>query len=156
MKTIQVKTGSRIEFVDITSRVEDVISKSSVKEGTAVVYVPHTTAGVTINEAADPAVVKDIADKLSELIPHDKSYRHAEGNADSHIKATLVGSSVHVIISGGSAALGTWQGIFFASSTVRGVERFLSRFNPIRDSFFRFCTPQVCGTFLHPEHDFGE
>jgi len=113
MKTIQVKTGSRIEFVDITSRVQEVISKSGVKDGIAVVYVPHTTAGVTINEAADPAVVQDIIGKLSQLIPHHNSYRHGEGNADAHIKATLVGSSVHLIVSGGSAALGTWQGIFF-------------------------------------------
>jgi secondary thiamine-phosphate synthase enzyme len=113
MKTIQVKTGSRIEFVDITSRVQEAISKSGVKEGIAVVYVPHTTAGVTINEAADPAVVQDIIGKLSQLVPHHNSYRHAEGNADAHIKATLVGSSVHLIVSGGSAALGTWQGIFF-------------------------------------------
>lgn len=113
METIQVKTGSRIQFADITSRVQEVISKSGVKEGIAVVYVPHTTAGVTINEAADPAVAQDIVGKLSQLVPHDNSYRHAEGNSDAHIKATLVGSSVHLIVSRGAAALGTWQGIFF-------------------------------------------
>ncbi len=113
METMQVKTRSRIEFVDITSRVKEAISKSGVKEGVAVVYVPHTTAAVTINEAADPAVVQDIAEKLSQLVPHDKSYRHTEGNADAHIKTTLVGSSVHLIVSGGSAVLGTWQGVFF-------------------------------------------
>ncbi len=113
METIQVKTGSRIQFADITSRVQEVISKSGVKEGIAVVYVPHTTAGVTINEAADLAVVQDIIGKFSQLVPHDNSYRHAEGNSDAHIKATLVGSSVHLIVSGGAAALGTWQGIFF-------------------------------------------
>lgn len=113
METIQVNTGSRIQFADITSRVQEVISKSGVKDGIAVVYVPHTTAGVTINEAADPAVVQDIIGKLSQLVPNDNSYRHAEGNSDAHIKATLVGSSVHLIVSGGAAALGTWQGIFF-------------------------------------------
>ncbi|MGB6063461.1 MAG: secondary thiamine-phosphate synthase enzyme YjbQ [Desulfomonilaceae bacterium] len=113
METMQVKTRSRIEFVDITSRVKEAISKTGVKEGVAVVYVPHTTAAVTINEAADPAVVQDIAEKLSQLVPHDKSYRHTEGNADAHIKTTLVGSSVHLIVSGGSAVLGTWQGVFF-------------------------------------------
>ncbi len=113
METMQVKTKSRIEFVDITSRVKEAISKSGVKEGVAVVYVPHTTAAVTINEAADPAVVQDIGEKLSQLVPHDKSYRHTEGNADAHIKTTLVGSSVHLIISDGSTVLGTWQGVFF-------------------------------------------
>ena len=113
MKTIQVKTGSKIEFADITSRVQEVISKSGVKDGIALVYVPHTTAGVTINEAADPAVVQDINAKLSTLVPHKENYRHAEGNADAHIKASLMGSSVQVIILRGSPVLGTWQGIFF-------------------------------------------
>ncbi len=79
----------------------------------AVVYVPHTTAGITINEAADPSVVDDINDKLSSLVPHRGSYKHGEGNADAHIKASLMGSSVHVVISEGSPVLGTWQGIFF-------------------------------------------
>lgn len=112
METIKVKTTSRIEFVEITSEVRDSIARSGTKDGLAIVYVPHTTAGVTINEAADPAVVQDINAKLSSLVPHQASYRHTEGNADAHIKASLMGSSVHVIISGGSLALGTWQGIF--------------------------------------------
>ncbi len=113
METIQVKTDSRCQFVDITSRIEDAIAKSKVQEGVVLVYVPHTTGGVTINEAADPSVVEDIQAKLSELVPHHGRYRHAEGNADAHIKTTLVGSSVHLIISRGSLLLGTWQGIFF-------------------------------------------
>lgn len=113
METFQVKTGSRVEFVDITSQVRQVISRSGVKEGVALVYVPHTTAGVTINEAADPSVVQDINATLSELVPHHRNYRHSEGNADAHIKASLMGSSVSVILSGGSPVLGTWQGIFF-------------------------------------------
>jgi secondary thiamine-phosphate synthase enzyme len=113
MEALQVKSNGRIQFVDITSRVRDTISKSGVQDGFAVIFVPHTTAGVTINEAADPAVAEDIKDKLAKLAPHSDSYRHMEGNSDAHIKATLVGSSVHVIISGGAPALGTWQGIFF-------------------------------------------
>jgi secondary thiamine-phosphate synthase enzyme len=113
METIKVKTTSRIEFVEITRQVQDAISRSGVKEGLAIVYVPHTTAGVTINEAADPAVVQDINAKLSSLFPHQANYRHTEGNADAHIKASLMGSSVQAIISRGSPALGTWQGIFF-------------------------------------------
>jgi len=113
METIKVKTSSRIEFVEITRQVQDAISRSGAKEGLAIVYVPHTTAGVTINEAADPAVVQDINTKLSSLVPHQANYRHTEGNADAHIKASLMGSSAQVIISRGSPVLGTWQGIFF-------------------------------------------
>ncbi|MDQ7785302.1 MAG: secondary thiamine-phosphate synthase enzyme YjbQ [Desulfomonilaceae bacterium] len=113
METIRVKTSSRIQFVDITSRVREAIAKSGVLDGIAVVHVSHTTAGITINEAADPAVVSDINTKLSQLVPYQDSYRHMEGNSDAHIKATLVGSSVSLIISGGSPVLGTWQGIFF-------------------------------------------
>jgi secondary thiamine-phosphate synthase enzyme len=113
MEIVQVATGSRIEFVNITSKVRDAISNTGIKEGIAVVYVPHTTAAVTINEAADPSVVQDIISKLSQFIPHHGGYRHTEGNSDAHIKTSLVGSSVHLIVSGGSPSLGTWQGIFF-------------------------------------------
>ena len=113
METVQVKTVSRIQFVDVTSRVREAISKSGVREGMALVYVPHTTAGITINEAADPSVAEDSREKLSQLVPHKASYRHSDGNSDAHIKTSLVGSSVHVIVSGGSPLLGTWQGIFF-------------------------------------------
>jgi secondary thiamine-phosphate synthase enzyme len=113
MEVVQVRTGTRIEFVDITSKISDVVAKSGVKEGIAVVYVPHTTAAVTINEAADPSVVLDIQAKLSQLVPHQGGYRHHEGNSDAHIKSTLVGCAVHLIVSGGAPVLGTWQGIFF-------------------------------------------
>ncbi len=113
MQTIEVKTGSRIEFVDITSRIRDVLTKSGVKEGALIVYVPHTTAGVTINEAADPSVVQDISTKLTQLVPHQGPYKHIEGNSDAHIKASIVGSSVHMLVSRAAPVLGTWQGIFF-------------------------------------------
>jgi secondary thiamine-phosphate synthase enzyme len=113
METIEVRTGSRIEFVDITSKVREAISRSGVGDGIAVVFVTHTTAGVTINEAADPSVVTDINTNLSQLVPHRDAYRHAEGNSDAHIKASLMGSSAHLIVSGGKPILGTWQGVFF-------------------------------------------
>ncbi len=113
MEVVQIKTMSRIQFVDITDRVRDVITRNQVKDGIAIVYVPHTTAGVTINEAADPAVVEDINTSLSHLIPHKGGYRHSEGNADAHIKASLMGSSINIIISEGALVLGTWQGVFF-------------------------------------------
>jgi len=110
---ITIKTGKRNEFVDITQEVSELISAQGVKEGFVILYVPHTTAGITINEHADPSVKRDILNKLEELVPPDKGYTHMEGNADSHIKATLVGNTLTIPISGGRLVLGTWQGIFF-------------------------------------------
>jgi secondary thiamine-phosphate synthase enzyme len=111
--SVKVKTDSRIDMVDITSSIQKEVSKSDVKDGIAVIYVPHTTAGITINEGADPAVCDDIMAKLSELVPPNAGYRHGEGNADSHIKASLMGSSVSVLVENGNLVLGTWQKIFF-------------------------------------------
>ena len=111
--SINVKTRSRVEMVDITSLVQKEISKAKTSDGLCLVYVPHTTAGITINEGADPAVCKDILDKLNELVPANAGYRHMEGNADSHIKVSLMGSSVHVMVENGRLVLGTWQKIFF-------------------------------------------
>jgi secondary thiamine-phosphate synthase enzyme len=111
--TINVKTHTRIEMKDITSSVQQEISKTGVREGICVVYVPHTTAGITINEGADPAVCQDIVNKLNELAPPGAGYLHLEGNADSHIKTSLMGSSVTVPVEKGRLVLGTWQKIFF-------------------------------------------
>ena len=108
-----VRTTMRNQFVDITDKVREAVRKSGVKSGIAVVYVPHTTAGITINEGADPAVRVDIINWLNEYVPEDRHYRHLEGNSDSHIKASLVGSSVNLIIENGDIVLGTWQSIFF-------------------------------------------
>jgi len=108
-----VKTSARSEMVDITSLVGKEISKAGFQDGICMVYVPHTTAGITINEGADPAVCRDIIDKLNQLVPPNAGYRHMEGNADSHIKASLMGSSVSVIVDNGRLLLGTWQKIFF-------------------------------------------
>ncbi len=113
MFTFTLKTSSRVQFLNITSEIRRAIAETGLKEGTALVYVPHTTAGITINEAADPAVVSDINRKLSQLIPVEGSYRHTEGNSDAHIKASLMGSSIQVIVSAGNLVLGEWQGIFF-------------------------------------------
>lgn len=110
---IALRTGSRIEMVDITTRVRDVVRKSGVKSGICTLYVPHTTAAVTINENADPSVRGDIETTLSRLIPYHGNYSHLEGNADAHIKSTVVGPSITVIIENGDLILGTWQGIFF-------------------------------------------
>jgi len=113
MESIQVKTGAREHFLDITRVVADAVHRSGLKEGVATVFVPHTTAGITINESADPSVASDIEQKLAELVPHASRYQHAEGNSDAHIKASIMGSSVHLIIADGQLVLGTWQGIFF-------------------------------------------
>lgn len=111
--SIGIKTKSRNEMVDITSLVRRELTNLGIKEGVCVVYVPHTTAGVTINEGADPSVSSDILNKLKELVPANAGYSHMEGNSDSHIKASLMGSSVSVIVEDGNLILGTWQKIFF-------------------------------------------
>ena len=111
--TVSVKTRSRVDMVDITSLIQGEVSRAGVTEGFCLVYVPHTTAGITINEGADPAVCLDIMAKLNEMVPQDPRYRHAEGNSDSHIKASLTGSSVTVLVEKARLVLGTWQKIFF-------------------------------------------
>jgi len=111
--SFNIKTGSRIEMVDITGSVQEEISKSGVSEGICTVYVPHTTAGITVNEGADPSVCRDILARLNALVPQDAGYHHREGNADSHVKASFMGSSASLIVEKGRLILGTWQKIFF-------------------------------------------
>jgi secondary thiamine-phosphate synthase enzyme len=111
---LTVPTKRRSQLEDVTERVQQVVASSGVDEGICYVVVPHTTAGVTVNEAADPAVVHDMLNYLDELVPTDASFLHAEGNSDAHIKAALVGHSAVVPIEGGELVLGTWQGIYLA------------------------------------------
>ncbi len=113
MTTITVTTRTRTEMIDITDRVAEEVRASGIREGTATVFVPHTTAGVTINENADPDVTDDLVAALDRLIPRRGPYRHGEGNSDAHIKSTLVGQASTIPVSGGHLALGTWQGIYF-------------------------------------------
>lgn len=113
MKTIGVSTSRREELVDITSRVRRVVRESSVDEGICVLWSTHTTGGLTVNESADPDVARDIEDVLGELVPRGADYRHLEGNADSHVKTSLVGPGLTLLISEGEIVLGTWQGVFF-------------------------------------------
>jgi secondary thiamine-phosphate synthase enzyme len=110
---ITVRTRSRNELVDITERVREILEQSAVREGICHVFVPHTTAAITVNEKADPDVARDIRETLSKLVPEGEGYRHAEGNSDAHVKSSLVGVSVFVPVSGGDLLLGTWQAIFF-------------------------------------------
>jgi len=112
VQQLTVKTTSKEEFVDITRRVEEVVTASGVQQGICHLYIPHTTCGLTINEHADPDVVRDIRKVLKEMVPDSGDYRHAEGNSPAHVKSSLVGVNAAVFIEGGRLALGTWQGIF--------------------------------------------
>jgi secondary thiamine-phosphate synthase enzyme len=113
IKEISVKTSSRVELIDITHLVEKVVSESKIKSGLCIIYVPHTTAAVTINENADPSVRRDITSELNKIVPFDDNYSHLEGNAAAHIKASIIGPSENILVDGGSLVLGTWQGIYF-------------------------------------------
>jgi len=112
MEKFVIKTNKRKEFVDITERVEQVIQNLKIKDGICFLFVPHTTCGITINENADPSVRVDIMDKLEELIPENAGYSHSEGNADAHIKSSILGHSLIVFVENSSLVLGTWQGIY--------------------------------------------
>ena len=113
MKEIRISTRSSTELVDITREVQRVVAESRVPDGVCHVYVPHTTAGITINENADPSVREDILMELNKIVPFQDNYKHLEGNAAAHIKASMVGSSETIPVEGGRLLLGTWQGIFF-------------------------------------------
>lgn len=113
MEKISIKTTSRTELVDITDRIGLIVSKSQIKDGVCSLFCPHTTAGLTINENADPSVKMDIVNTLNRLIPHNLNYAHSEGNSDAHIKSSLMAQSLAIFIEGGRLALGTWQGIYF-------------------------------------------
>jgi secondary thiamine-phosphate synthase enzyme len=112
MIRIEVATSARAELVDVTARVREAVRAGGLADGAALVYCPHTTAGVTIQENADPDVQRDLLLALERAVPYQAGYRHAEGNADSHVKSALVGASQLVPVEGGALALGTWQGIY--------------------------------------------
>ena len=113
MEKINIKTSQRIELIDITEKVQAAVAKKKIKDGVCFIFCPHTTAGLTINENADPSVKRDIINVLNKLVPAGAGYAHSEGNADSHVKSSLFGSSLSIFVEGGRLALGTWQGIYF-------------------------------------------
>jgi len=113
LKEIQVNTNQQVEFVKITSQIQSLIDENNIKEEICHIFVPHTTAGITINEGADPDVVSDMTQELNKIVPFKDNYRHLEGNSAAHIKASMMGSSVSVLIQNGKLQLGTWQAIFF-------------------------------------------
>ena len=110
---LTVKTTARTEMINITARVEEALKLAQVYNGVCMIYVPHTTAGVTINESADPTVSRDILMVLNQIVPWEADYRHREGNSPAHVKSSLVGASELVAVENGRLVLGTWQGIFF-------------------------------------------
>ena len=110
---LSVKTGAKTELVDITSQVQQAIQSSGIQNGFCLLYVPHTTAAVTINESADPSVKEDVLMMLNQIVPWEGGYRHLEGNSPAHVKATLVGASEWIAVENRQLVLGTWQGIFF-------------------------------------------
>lgn len=110
---LTVKTRAQTELVDITADVSRLVADSGVRNGLCLVYVPHTTAGVTINENADPSVPKDLMMVLNQMVPWKADYRHLEGNSPAHVKSTLVGASQTIAVENGRLVLGTWQGVFF-------------------------------------------
>ncbi|KYC57696.1 MAG: hypothetical protein APG08_00170 [Candidatus Methanofastidiosum methylothiophilum] len=111
--TINLKTNKKIESVDITRKINEIISKSKLSSGICMVYSPHTTSGIIINESYDPSVLEDITTFLSDIVPHNIDYKHIEGNSDAHIKSSIVGTSKIIIFENGELLLGTWQGVFF-------------------------------------------
>ncbi|MBE0481741.1 MAG: YjbQ family protein [Dehalococcoidia bacterium] len=113
IERIRINTRSRVECHELTREVREKVKASGTTNGLCYLFVPHTTAAVTLNEHADPSVMKDISRQLGKLVPEHNDYSHAEGNADAHIKASLMGSSAVVFIEGGELVLGTWQGVFF-------------------------------------------
>ncbi len=111
---LNIKTTKRTQLIDITSDIKSLVNKSKIKEGIVCVFVPHTTAAITINENADPTVVEDMIKELNKIVPFEDNYKHLEGNSAAHIKTSLVGSSENIIVKNNELLLGTWQGIYFA------------------------------------------
>lgn len=112
-KEITIRTNSHTEMQDITARIQQVVDESGVKEGICVAFVPHTTAALTINENADPDVVRDFTTELGKIVPWEDGYHHMEGNSAAHLKASMIGFSEQILIEDGKLQLGTWQGIYF-------------------------------------------
>jgi len=110
---LSIKTSTRVDLQDITTKILSLIKSTNVEGGTCHIFVPHTTAGIMVNEHADPSVVEDIREQLKAVVPQHNNYRHSEGNAPAHIKASLVGNSETLLIESGKLLLGMWQGVFF-------------------------------------------
>jgi secondary thiamine-phosphate synthase enzyme len=113
MEKLTIKTNARTEMLDITRLVQDTVNNKNIKDGIVTVFIPHTTAGVTINEGADPDVKRDMLSEINKIVPFEDGYHHMEGNSAAHIKTTLFGNSSQIIVQNGQLQLGTWQSIYF-------------------------------------------
>lgn len=113
IKEIGINSRARVEMINLTGKIEEMVAGAGFEQGTVIIYTPHTTAALTINESADPDVQKDLINKINKVIPFDDQYRHFEGNSAAHIKSSLIGASEHVIINQGKLLLGRWQAIYF-------------------------------------------
>lgn len=113
MEQFEIQSSCRTDFINITNPIQCMVTEAGLDEGVITVFVPHTTAGITINENADPDVVTDMKTVFDALIPWENKYRHAEGNTAAHVKSTICGSSIQIIVSGGRLQLGTWQSVYF-------------------------------------------
>ncbi len=113
IETLSISSSKRIEFIDITSQINAIIKKNKIEEGICFLHVPHTTAGITINENADPDVVADITSKTAKIFPKNDNYYHIEGNSDAHIKSSIFGQTLNLIINNAKLLLGTWQCVYF-------------------------------------------
>lgn len=113
IRYIEVRSRGRTEFIDITAEVRDLLRNAGVKNGLCHLFVLHTTAGITVNEGADPAVQRDITAFLGKLVPNDHYFTHSEGNSDAHIKSTIIGTSLTLLVESGKPVLGTWQAVYF-------------------------------------------
>lgn len=132
MHEINIRTRSRVDFQDITQEVQNAVQSSGVRSGVCYVFIPHTTAGITLNEHADPSVAEDISEKLEGLVPQHNKYHHREGNAPAHIKASLMGNSAVILIEEGQLVLGTWQGVFLCEFDGPRNRRVLFKITPDR------------------------
>ncbi len=113
LEKFEVRTSTRCEFIDITTRIKSIVSNSGIEDGICTIFIPHTTAAVTINENADPDVQYDMKNFMNNLIPKSNSFKHMEGNSDSHLKTSMFGPQLTVIVANGNLVLGRWQGIYF-------------------------------------------
>jgi secondary thiamine-phosphate synthase enzyme len=130
METLEIRTSTREEMIDITSQVKSMVRKKGWKDGTLLIYCPHTTGAITINEGADPDVVRDITVNMRKLVPHHGDYRHLEGNSDAHIKTSMFGPDQMLIINEGEVMLGTWQHIYFCEFDGPRSRKLWAQFTP--------------------------
>ncbi|MCR2043319.1 secondary thiamine-phosphate synthase enzyme YjbQ [Anaerosalibacter massiliensis] len=137
LEEIGINTNRRVEFIEITNSIQKIVTKSDIKEGICYLFVPHTTAGLTINENADPTVLEDMIMELNKIIPFDDNYEHLEGNSAAHIKSSLIGVNQMIIIEKGKLKLGTWQGVYFTEFDGPRNRKLYVKIVEDKDSFYK-------------------